>query len=117
MTRDLPSLGRWFPTCSLFGNGGPTADGLCFRTCNSLLPKNTLCSFQEALFREGMTQPHSTPPTIARCYVGPHAMRCSNPAFHPRSATAMFVPYVGTCRLENRVHRLFSVAIKRSYRH
>jgi len=65
------------------------AGDLCFRTCNSLLPKNTPCSFQEALFREGMTQPHSTLPRTVRWYVGPHTMRCSNPALHPRSATAM----------------------------
>src|SRR5579864_7047334 len=85
------------------------AVGLCFRTCNLLLPKNTLCSFQEAVFREGMTQPHSRPPRTARWYVGPHATRCSNPALHPRSATAMSVPCAGIFPLENTVHRSFSV--------
>jgi hypothetical protein len=42
-----------------------TADGLCFRTCNSLLAKNTLCPFPEVVFREGMVQLRSTLPRTA----------------------------------------------------
>jgi hypothetical protein len=33
------------------------AGGLCFRTCNSLLPKNTLCFFLEAVWRRAAAAP------------------------------------------------------------